>query len=210
MKRRGRLEGSVIAAAAEWRLLGLLLERPRPGWKEEIAALVGEVADPALRAAAAAAQTATEGAYLRALGPGGLVSPREVAYSGLADPGHILAQLSELYAMFAYRPRAEDPFDHVAVEVGFVGYLWLKEAFARADGQTAAAQTAADARTHVLAVHLANLGHGLAARLVDTASPSHLTAAARILADRVPRPVQPVAAAGEGDAFSECGACPVA
>jgi len=209
MRRGGTVDGAAITAAAEWRLLGLLLERPRPGWHEEIAALAGEVADPAFRAAAAAAQTATEGAYLRVLGPGGLTSPRQVAYCGLADPGHILAQLSELYALFAYRPRAEDPFDHVAVEVGFVGYLWLKEAFARAAGQTEAAETAAHARTHFLAAHLANVGHGLVQRLAEAAAPPHLLAAARILADRVPRPVEPVGVVGEGDAFSECGACPV-
>jgi hypothetical protein len=48
-----------IAEAATWRLLGLLLERPRAGWHAEVAALAREIADPALNGAAQSAQAAT-------------------------------------------------------------------------------------------------------------------------------------------------------
>ena len=46
-----------------------------------------------LRLLVAAVRSATEGDYLRLLGPGGLVSPREVTYQPFADPGQLLAEL---------------------------------------------------------------------------------------------------------------------
>jgi hypothetical protein len=44
-----------------------------------------------------------------------------------------LSDLARYYEAFGYRPRGEDPLDHVAVEVGFVAYLHLKEALALAN-----------------------------------------------------------------------------
>lgn len=98
-------EASLITTAAEWRLISLLLQRPRPGWLEEVGALAREVRDERLCAAAAAACDATEGAYLRLIGPGGAVSPREVASQPFQDPGHLLAQLATTYGAFASSAR---------------------------------------------------------------------------------------------------------
>jgi hypothetical protein len=134
-----------IAEAARWHLLGVLFERPRAR-RTDLRALAGEVPDPALRAAAELVGAGTEGTYLAALGPGGTCSPREVAYCGLRDPGWVLADVARYYQAFGYLPRAEDPLDHVAVEVGFVAYLQLKAALARERGDEEAAAVTTAAR----------------------------------------------------------------
>jgi len=183
--KRAPIHTARIAEAAEWRLIGLLLERPRSGWHEEVAALVREVHDVALPEAAAAARDAAEGKYLRLLGPGGVVSPREVTYQPFADPGHVLAELATVYDAFAFRPRVEEPIDHVAVEVAFVGYLLLKEAFVDACGDEAAAAVTAAARSTFVEAHLAALAVPFAQRL-QAVGPSYLLPIAQLLAARVP------------------------
>jgi nitrate reductase delta subunit len=182
-----RTDRNQIAEAAEWRLLGLLLERPRPGWHDEVARLGSELRDPALRAAVVRARTASEGTYLHHLGPAGLVSPREVTYQPFADPGQLLAELATLYDAFAFRPHAQEPMDHIAVEVAFVGYLLLKEAFASACDDRAAVATTATARRSFLETHLAGFAGAFAQRLQDTGA-SYLLPTAQALAARVPAP----------------------
>lgn len=194
-----------IAEAAAWRLIGALFERPRQGWHAEIAALGAEARDATLRAVAATAADATEGDYLSLLGPGGAVSPREVTYQPFADPGHLLAELATTYEAFAFRPRAEDPIDHIAVEASFVAYLLLKEAYAAARGEDAYVTTTAAARAAFIAAHVSVLGAALADRL-ETASPSYLLATARLLGARLPaRP--PVPLPSSLDLPDLCGAC---
>jgi hypothetical protein len=206
LERTGDAGGAAVAAAAEWRLLGLLLERPRPGWDDEVACLGREVADVATRDAAEAAGGAGEGEYLALLGPGGAVSPREVSYCGLADPGRVLADLAAAYEAFAFRPRAEDPIDHIAVEAAFVGYLFLKEGFARATGDIEAAETTAAARTAFVAEHLSMMAAPIAQRLAASGASVPARAAA-LIAARVPHRDAP---ARPPDLPDGCGTCPVA
>jgi len=208
MTRRTGSDERCIAEAAAWRLLGLLLERPRAGWHAEVAALALEVADPDLRAAAQAAQMATEGEYLHLVGPGGVASPRAVAYAGYQDPGRVLAEIAEFYKAFAFQPRAEDPIDHVAVAAGFVGYLALKEAFAEASGNNVAAKTTAEARQRFVETYLVMIAHPFAER-VALAGPSYLMEVAQALAARVPAPTDPTLLAPDEDVPAECGACPI-
>ena len=198
---------ATVAAAAEWRLIGLLLERPRPGWREEIEALAGESGDDALRRAAASAGAANEGTYLHLVGPGGLVSPREVSYRPMEDPGWVLADLRRFYDAFAFHPRAEDPIDHIAVETSFVGYLFLKEAFARAGGDDVAAETTAAARRDFLEAHLGSIAHPFAERLEALARSCPLSECARLLAARAPVRQAVALASATADAASPCGSC---
>lgn len=196
-----------VAAAAEWRLIGLLFERPRQGWRAEVEALADEVGDDRLAAAAReAAAAATEGKYQRLLGPGGLVSPREVSYRPMADPGSILAALSALYEAFAFHPRAEDPIDHTAVEAGFVGYLFLKEAYARSGGDDEAAQRTATVRESFLENHLAAFGAPFVQRL-EAAGPSFLVACARLLSARLPEHAGSETAAAGAGPLAGCSFC---
>lgn len=196
-----------IAEAAQWHLLARLFERPRPGWGEDVARLAGELPNVLLRAVAAAAEAATEGEYLNVLGPGGIVSAREVGHQGYRDPGWVLSDLSRYYEAFGYAPLAEDPLDHVAVETGFVAYLHMKEALARSLDDEDAVAVTREAREAFLRDHLGVLAGSLARRLgPDNAS--YLAGAADLLAARIPwcvgipeegDPVDPLA---EG-----CGAC---
>ena len=195
-----------IAEAAEWRLIGLLLERPRAGWHDEVARLAAEVRDLELREAASAAASAGEGDYLASLGPGGAVSPREVTYQPWADPGHLLAQLAMLYDAFAFRPQVEEPLDHIAVEVAFVSYLLLKQAFAAARGDSEAAATTAAARDLFLESHLAYSAAPFAQRLA-AAGATYLRAAAHRLAARVPDAPPVLLPGATLDAAGLCGGC---
>jgi nitrate reductase assembly molybdenum cofactor insertion protein NarJ len=202
-----------LGAAADWRLLALLLSRPRPGWREEVAALAREWrGDARLGAAAAAAEGAREGHYHALLGAGGVASPRAAAHAGFLDPGRILADLAARYAAFGFVPRSEEPDDHLAVECDFVSYLFLKEAYARARGQSEAAAVTREARELFLAEHVAVVGRRFAGKLPEGA-PAYLVHAARCLVERLPE----TAPASEGG-FDEdplrdgcpaaCGPCP--
>lgn len=202
-------ERAAVAAASEWRLVGLLFERPRDGWHADVDALAREVHSPTLRAASRVARDADEGSYLRVFGAGGGVSPREVTYRGMEDPGRLLANLAAFYEVFAFRPRAEDPIDHVAVEAGFVGYLRLKEAFATSRGDEAAAEVSAAGAKRFIEEHVRFWAEPLVAGLVRAGAP-HLVLAARSALERSgPAPSRPsgpwtIAASEPRDADAAC------
>jgi len=202
---------ATMGAAAEWRLLGLLFERPRAGWFEEVAQLRGEVGDGLLRDAADAAADAEEGTYLAVFGPGGCVSPREVAYRGRQDPGQLLADISGFHSAFGFRPAAEDSIDHVAVEASFAGFLAFKEAFARSQGDSEAADVCAQALAGFCDSHIRQFAEALALKLdaVGEAAP-HLAQAAIALVERAGRaPAGALAAMTCEDEDGEmlCGVC---
>ena len=174
----------LLGDATAWRLLGLLFERPREGWRREVEMLSREVPDPAIKAAAdAAGEEANEGRYLALLGPGGPVSAREVVYRGMEDPGHIIADISTFYTAFAFQPETEEAPDHLAVEAGFLGYLSLKEAYARARGNEAEAEVAGSAAHRFRDEHLASFAWPVADRL-EAAGVRYLCLAASALAHR--------------------------
>lgn len=198
-----------LAAAAEWRLIGLLLERPHGDWSREVTRLAADTRDPELRAAAEAARVAAEGPYLAVLGPGGPVSSRIVGYRRFSDPGWVLSGLTRFYDAFAFRPRSEDPVDHIAVAVQFVGYLFLKEAFARTAGASDAVAVTTLARERFIEEHLQQVAEPFAAKLAPVA-PDYLVRAARALARRVPPPLPEPASLADPDADAEasmCGTC---
>jgi hypothetical protein len=198
-----------LGEAARWRLAALLLERPRAGWLDELRALAREVDDAALGAAVDAAPDATEGDYLALLGPGGAVPAREVGYRAGRDPGWLLSDVARFYDAFAYRPRAEDPADHFAVEVGFVGYLWLKEALARSRGDGEAADVTAEARRVFVDEHLAGVAQAFARTLVAAGDASHLASAAAVVAKLVPAgPWTPVPAEDADEEGCAAAGCP--
>jgi nitrate reductase assembly molybdenum cofactor insertion protein NarJ len=191
--------------AAEARLISLLFERPREGWHAEVAALARESEDAELRAAAGAAHDASEGFHLAFLGNGGPVSPREVAHRPASDPGHVLAQLRALYEAFSFRPRSEEPLDHVAVLVGFLGYLRLKETFATLRGE-ASAETVRRAADTLVREHLALVAEPLALAL-ERHQAGYLALAARALLARIgPRPAE-LARSWTPHGLEQDGAC---
>jgi len=172
-----------LAEAAAWRLISLLLERPRSGWMQEIIAVAAEVEDTRLREAADAASAASEGMHLFLFGEGGFVSPREVTYRPKDDPGAILADLGAFHRAFQYVPRAEDPPDHIAVQAGFMGYLALKEALALESSDPEAAEVCVAAAERFWAEHLSLLARSCLERLGD-AGVEHLQLALESLLAR--------------------------
>jgi hypothetical protein len=202
----------LLGRALGWRLVGLLFERPRPGWHAEVRALTSEVDDDRSKSVELAARDADEGGYLSVFGPGGAVSPREVAYRRMGDPGKILAQLEGVYDAFGYHPKTEDPPDHIAVEAGFVGYMKLKQAYAVAQADAEGERTTRDTIATFMEDHLSSFAGDLAQRLDGTSQP-HLEQAAAILKDWCPpvaparaslATIQPVAAPDSED-YPTCG-----
>lgn len=175
---------ALLRAAQDWRLIGVLFERPRGEWAREVAALAAGCADAELCAAARAAAAATEGDYLAVLGPGAPVSPREAGYRRATDPAQILAQIQAAYDAFAYLPAAEDPPDHVAVEAGFMGWLCLKQAYALAGADEESAAIAAETAQSFARRHLGAAAEALCLQLA-AAPAAHLLGAARALHARV-------------------------
>jgi len=210
MSARASADTALLRESAAWRLLGLLFERPREGWREEVDALEGIAADPALSAAVAAArEEACEEAFLGILVPAA-VSPREVTWQK-GDAGALLAELRATYDAFAFAPKTEEAPDHVSVEAGFVGWLLLKEAYARAAELPDAAALTAEARERFQKAHMARLAATLAEKLPPWGV-EYLTLAAAALAVRAGEPpeeksldasappcAQGCAFAGEGD-----------
>src|SRR5262249_45609390 len=150
-----------LQRAADWRLLSLLLERPRPGWQEEIGMFADQV-ETDIRPLVTLAREATEEAYIALFGPGGPVSPREASYGGFADPGAVLADVTAFYEAFHYFPKSENPVDHISVQTGFLGYLSLKEAYALESGNTDALEATRSSLNHFLEAHYATLVRGFA------------------------------------------------
>ncbi len=176
----------LLRESAVWRLLSLLFERPRAGWYEEVDALEGIAADPALSAAVAVArEEACEEAFLGILVPAA-VSPREVTWQK-GDAGSLLAELQATYEAFAFAPKTEEAPDHVSVEAGFVGWLLLKEAYARAAELPEAAAITAEARERFVRTHVSRLAAALAQGLPRW-DVRYLTLAAEALAARAGAP----------------------
>jgi len=179
----GKEPTQAIGEALDWRLIGLLLERPRHGWIEEAEALAAETRNEQLKDAVLEARGAREGTYLSLFGEGGFVSPRETTWRHREDPGWILADIAGFYEAFAFRPRAEDPLDHVAVEAGFIGYLHLKEARALAQGDQENAAITVSARNRFVDTHIRHFAEQWAER-VSATGVTHLIAAAQAFAGR--------------------------
>lgn len=218
MKKLSKRSRAWLEAAASWRLLGMLFERPHADWEAGVAMLSREVGARDLRRAAQVAAGASAGDYLAVLGPGGGASPREVAYRSREDPGWILADVAAFYRAFGFEPRVEDPPDHIAVEAAFVGFLYMKAAYAREMEEREAEEIVLAAVETFFAEHLRRFAEPMAARLAPFGT-SHLALAAQALLARVGRvpqaeramlatiPIDAVAGANtEGENF-DCGTC---
>jgi nitrate reductase assembly molybdenum cofactor insertion protein NarJ len=178
----------LLRQAAEWRLLGRLFECPEGEWHHEVAALARELDDADLTGAVtAAADVASAGQYHSVFGPGGPAPPREATYHETLELGSLLSDLARYYDAFGYAPRLQEAPDHVAVEVGFVAYLKLKEAYALAQGDELHAAAAARAAESFIADHLVLLANPLAT-LLSSSHLDYLARASRLLASRTGPP----------------------
>lgn len=159
----------LLEQAAEWRLIGLLLECPTGDWSETVRGLAAEVADGDLKKAAdLAGSQAGEGLYHAIFGPGGPAPAREISYRDWVQPGYLLSELSAYYDAFSYRPAIREVPDHIAVEAGFVSYLKMKEAFAIVRGDRESAEVTAGASAAFIDEHLSKMAERLARSLAES------------------------------------------
>jgi nitrate reductase assembly molybdenum cofactor insertion protein NarJ len=182
---------TLLREAAAWRVLGRLFECPNEQWCAEITTLARELQDTELSAAVAAIDAvATEGQYHSVFGPGGPAPPREASYHDSIELGSLMTELAGYYEAFAYAPKSDEPLDHVAVEIGFISYLRLKEAYALAEGDAERAAVAAEAAAHFLTNHLAMIASPFA-EVLGSSHLDYLARAARILTARTGPPPKP-------------------
>lgn len=173
-----RQAAQLLAQAVEWRLLGLLFEYPSGRWRSQIEALLCDVRKEELRRLALRAlETASEGAYMTLFGPAGSVPVREAACRSGTQPGYLMAELSAYYEAFGYRPACGEADDHFAVELDFLSYLKVKQAYALASGQAEHAGVTAEAAASFCRDHIAFMA-GLVAGAFPQGSPEYLVRAA--------------------------------
>ncbi len=184
----------LLAEATDWRMLGLLLSCPRSGWLQELDSLAATSEDQQLQQATAAARDeADESAYHTIFGPGGPAAAREVSYQRSSFTGRFLAELKEAYAAFAYESTIGEAPDHVATQADFVGYLRLKEAYARAQDNTEQAELTARTAQRIIMDHLALIAEPLV-EILQNSGFRYLALAATALYQRVgPAPTLPAA-----------------
>ncbi len=191
MKKPGALgehELRLAQDAAEWRLLSLLFECPDAEWRAQVTALMREVADADLKSAAQdALEEASEGLFHHTFGPGGPAPPREATYHQTVQLGYLLSELQAYYNAFAFHPVTSEPPDHISVEIGFMAYLKMKEAYALAGCNKEQAATTAESALQFLQDHLANIAQPFANHLEGSGIP-YLAKAGAVLLRRVGPP----------------------
>lgn len=171
--------------AAEWRLISLLFECPDTKWREQVAALMNEVADAELQSAAHdALEEAGEGLFHHTFGPGGPAPAREATYHQTVQLGYLMSELQAYYNAFAFQPLTAEAPDHVSLEAGFIAYLKMKEAYALACQDEDRAATAGESAQRFIEDHLTNLAQPLADRL-EGSGISYLAKASAALLRRV-------------------------
>ena len=183
-----RPAAEVLRDAAEWRMIQLLFSRPVNDWSEEVASLAQEIRDVDLVAAARVSGTeASVGLFDTTFGSGGPAAPREVSYRICLDAGAFLSELSAFYTAFCFRPSPTEPPDHVNVETGFVGYLYLKKLYALQRADVDQQSVVADAIELFVRDHLAVFA-GQLTRSLQHSGVEYLSLAASSLLRRVGPP----------------------
>lgn len=184
--------------AAIYRLLGGAFVYPTPARLEELAlaaataatAATGRLRDKLARFAIAASEAepvATANEHVFLFGRQVRCSPYESAYSGLSPFGDKTARLADVagfYEAFGVGPAAAQPDmeDHIGAELEFMSALALKEAYARGEGESEAAEITRGAEVAFLTDHLGRWAEAFAGE-VEAATPlPFYTAAASLLA----------------------------
>jgi hypothetical protein len=137
-------ESSDIAEALEraqrYRRLALMFQPPRPGGDADLVQLAPEL-------------QRDEGEYHLLLGPSGVCPASESEFELGAEP--LRADVAAFYRAFNYEhPEVREVPDHVAVELGFLAWLAMKEAYARYRGQGEEAEICREAARRFQLEHL--------------------------------------------------------
>ncbi|MBI5513496.1 MAG: molecular chaperone TorD family protein [Deltaproteobacteria bacterium] len=150
-----------LARSARYRVLSLLFAPPTDGLGEALRALTMELhgdGAPALQALARDAGSALAGDYHRALGPSGGVRDAESDYevNPLGGKGPLIADVAGFYDAFKYHDTSLEglPPDHLSIELGYLGWLAFRAAYARASGELEAEALCVRASERFVTDHL--------------------------------------------------------
>jgi TorA maturation chaperone TorD len=155
----------LLEAGATWRFMSLLFRCPSDAPASSIRTLASELPSEwrpkAREIGSASGCSRLEAAYHGLLGSGGPVSPYESDYQGpgregLREKGAILGDVAGFYKAFAFDHSQEllETPDHIAVELAFMSYLKIKEAYACMDGDHEAFRICLKAEEDFLNEHL--------------------------------------------------------
>lgn len=177
----------LLARSALFRFLSLAFQVPRPERAAGMRALA-DTLPPDLAGAAREVATRAgediEPAYHRILGPGGPAGACEtdiIPFSG--GKGPVLADIAGFYRAFRFDPSrevAESP-DHIAIELSFVAYLGLKEAYAVLRGAEEEAAIVREAASRFLEDHLGRWAAPLAERIEGAGAPRFFVGVGELL-----------------------------
>lgn len=149
-----------LERAATWRFASLLFQLPSVETVAELRAVARDVRPEWRDEAEQLASFPLDGwqtEYHRVLGPGGCPAS-ESSYddNALAGRGPLLARVAGFYEAFAFRPHenSREVPDHISHELGFLGYMALKCAFAAYAGEQGPLEVAREAYARFLSEHL--------------------------------------------------------
>lgn len=174
-----------LRRAASYRYLSLLFAPPTQEIGDELVALSSSV-DPSLREDAEALGKSTgrslQGLYHKVLGAAGQVPDVECGYDDntAGGRGPLLADVAGFYRAFAFEAPAGITTDHAAAELGFMGWLAMKEAFARHEGEEEHRAITEEARHRFVKDHLGRWALAFLERLAQVAEGTHYEAVATL------------------------------
>lgn len=200
----------LLRDASQWRLFGLLFEYPTKAWRENLEALLPSLHSQELKAIAQATlEQSSEGLHIALFGPAGTVPVREVTYQGGVQFGYLMAEMSAYYEAFGYQPQVDEAEDHLAIQLGFLAFLKLKQAHALLNGQSEAARLTADAFMSFLREHVAVQAEPVL-KALENFAPAYLADAGRLIlaqAGPSPRSAFPLGSAFDDEDGNEAMSC---
>lgn len=179
----------MLQRAAAYRALSLLFAPPDKHLDTELRGLAREVSGPLGEQILHLANNVPpdlSALYHQTLGPSGTCRDCESDYevNALGGKGPLVADVAGFYRAFHYEPEGVVPAspDHIATELGFLGWLALKTAYALQRGAEDDTQVCLDAAKTFVQEHLGRWAPTFLARLADTAQGNFYEQAARVAA----------------------------
>lgn len=179
-----------LERAASYRYLSLLFTPPTEETGDELVSLA-PVVHPSLREDAEALGRATtrrlQGLYHQLLGGSGRVPDVECSYdhNTVAGRGPLLADVAGFYRAFSFESPIGVTPDHVSAELAFLGWLAMKEAYARHEQDDEHRAVTEAARTRFVKDHVGRYVLAFAERLAQEAEGTHYEGVGTLLARTV-------------------------
>ncbi len=201
----------LLSEGACWKFFSLLFRCPSDEPFFSIGTLIRELA-PDVRSQAQATigslldDSQLEAAYHRLLGSGGPVSPYESDYQGpgsegMRERGVVMGDVAAFYKAFAFDASKEmlEAPDHLAIELAFMSFLKLKEAYACMDGDEDAYRLCLEAEHKFLGEHLLVWAPEFVERVLERGAHEFHERSARLLGDFLARQADEAVARAAAD-----------